>query len=345
MSEITDNLALPYLLPSQAQKHVTHNEALQLIDAVTQLTIVSEALAAPDNPAEGTCYLIAAGATGPWSGKDGRLAFRQDGAWIYILPRDGWRAYFLAASEMRVFAGGAWNDIVPPAPANLPLLGLNATADAQNRLAVSSPASLFNHEGHGHQIKVNKASAADTASLLFQSNWSGRAEMGLAGNDEFAIKVSGDGAVWETALAIAAGGIVKTPARPVTRAALAAATVTPGNNTRTGFNAMPVQQGGFSLGAAVPSGSGNRLTVPASGLYLLILSVSTVTSSAYGARLEANGSTLLAAVAGPATTVAARQTAFGLAQLSAGDWLSILHTGTAQYKFGAGETEISAILL
>ncbi|MET3855839.1 DUF2793 domain-containing protein [Rhizobium sp. OAE497] len=345
MSDMTVNLALPYILPSQAQKHVTHNEALQLIDAVTQLTISAEASAAPEDPAEGACYLVSAGATGTWSGKDGRLAFRQDGAWIYILPRDGWRAYFAAVSRLRIFAAGVWSDLVPPPPASLPLLGLNASADAQNRLAVASPASLFNHEGHGHQVKVNKASAAETASLLFQSNWSGRAEMGLAGNDEFAIKVSGDGSAWETALAIAAGGIVKTPARPVARGALAAATTTPGNNTRTGFNALHVQQGGFSLGAAVPSGSGNRLTVPASGLYLLILSVSTVTSSAYGARLEANGSTALAAIAGAATTVASRQTAFGLAQLAAGDWLSILHTGTAQYKFGAGETEISAILL
>lgn len=344
MSDMTVNLALPYILPSQAQKHVTHNEALQLIDAITQLTIAAETSAAPEDPPEGCCYLIASGAAGIWSGKDGRLAFRQDGAWIYILPRDGWRAYFAAAAEFRIFAAGVWNDLLPP-PASLPLLGLNASADAQNRLAVASPASLFNHEGHGHQVKVNKASAAETASLLFQSNWSGRAEMGLAGNDEFAIKVSGDGAAWETALAIAAGGIVKTPARPVARAALAAATSTPGNNSRTGFNTLHVQQGGFSLGAAVPSGSGNRLMVPASGLYLLILSVSTVTSSAYGARLEANGSTALAAIAGPSTTVASRQTAFGLAQLVAGDWLSILHTGTAQYKFGAGETEISAILL
>ena len=99
------------------------------------------------------------------------------------------------------------------------------------------------------------------------------------------------------------------------------------------------------MGAAVPSGTGNRLIVPASGLYLLFLSVSTLTSSAYGARLEANGSTALATVAGVTTTAAARQTAFGLAELTAGDWLSIVHTGTAQYEFGAGKTEISAILL
>ena len=29
MPDITPNLALPFILPSQAQKHVTHNEALQ----------------------------------------------------------------------------------------------------------------------------------------------------------------------------------------------------------------------------------------------------------------------------------------------------------------------------
>lgn len=343
MSDETINLALPYILPSQAQKHVTHNEALQRLDAIVQLTVVAETGTPPETPAEGDCFLVAADAAGIWSGKAGRLAFRQDGAWLYITPQQGWRAFFSQTRRLRVLQDGTWTDLAPPA--SLPLLGLNATADAVNRLTVSAPASLFNHEGQGHQVKVNKASAVDTASLLFQSGWSGRAEMGLAGNDEFAIKVSEDGSAWQTALAIAAGGVVKTPARPVVRASLSSSTSTPANNARTGFNTLHVQQGGFALGSAVPSGTGNRLTVPVSGLYLLILSVSTVTSSAYGARLELNAGTALAVVAGVTSTVATRQAAFGLAQLAAGDWLSIVHTGTAQYDFGAGKTEISAILL
>jgi hypothetical protein len=345
LSDETINLALPYILPSQSQKHVTHNEALQRLDAVVQLTVKEEAALPPETPPEGECYLIGPGAGDVWAGKEGRLAFRQDGAWLYISPRDGWRAFFLDTGRVRVLQAGLWSDLSLPAPSSLPLLGLNATADATNRLAVAAQASLFSHEGQGHQIKVNKASAGDTASLLFQSAWSGRAEMGLAGNDEFAIKVSGDGATWQTAMAIAAGGIVKTPARPIVRASLAAATLTPANDSRTGFDTMHVQQGGFTLGAAVPSGSGNRLIIPATGLYLLILTTSVVTSSAYGARLEANGADTLAAVAGMASTVAARETAFGLAQLASGDWLSIIHSGTAQYEFGAGKTEVSAILL
>jgi hypothetical protein len=80
---------------------------------------------------------------------------------------------------------------------------VNATADETNRLALASVASLFNHAGNGHQIKVNKAAVADTNSLLFQTNWSGRAEMGCAGEDDFSFKVSADGSNWTTALKIA----------------------------------------------------------------------------------------------------------------------------------------------
>ena len=84
-------------------------------------------------------------------------------------------------------------------------LGLGgATADATNRLSINAPASLFNHAGAGHQVKVNKAVATDTGSFLFQTGFSGRAEFGLTGSDDFQIKVSPDGTAWNNALAIEA---------------------------------------------------------------------------------------------------------------------------------------------
>ncbi len=71
---------------------------------------------------------------------------------------------------------------------------------------------MFDHAGADHQIKVNKASTPDTASLLFQSAYSGRAEMGLAGTDGFAIKVSANGTAFTTALITdAATGTVALP--------------------------------------------------------------------------------------------------------------------------------------
>jgi hypothetical protein len=76
------------------------------------------------------------------------------------------------------------------------MLGINATADSTNRLAVSSAATLFNNAGAGHQVKLNKAAAGDTASFLFQTGFSGRAEFGTTGDDDFHFKVSPDGSSW-----------------------------------------------------------------------------------------------------------------------------------------------------
>ena len=45
MPATSPRLALPFIQPSQAQKHVTHNEALQLLDAVVQLRIRAFGLA------------------------------------------------------------------------------------------------------------------------------------------------------------------------------------------------------------------------------------------------------------------------------------------------------------
>ncbi len=53
-------------------------------------------------------------------------------------------------------------------------------------------ASLFNNAGAGHQGKVNKQAVSDTASLLYQTNWTGFAEMGLNGSNDFSMKVSSD---------------------------------------------------------------------------------------------------------------------------------------------------------
>ena len=42
--------------------------------------------------------------------------------------------------------------------------------------------------------------AGDTASVLFQSGWTGHAEMGIVGDHDFSIKVSETGSAWTEAL-------------------------------------------------------------------------------------------------------------------------------------------------
>ncbi|MGL4322904.1 MAG: DUF2793 domain-containing protein [Beijerinckiaceae bacterium] len=215
----TTNLSFPYLAAGQAQKHVTLNESLRRLDALVQLSVVSRGVSAPPaTPLEGQRYLVPAGASGVWNGWSDCVAAFVDGGWEKFSPRQGWLAYVADEARLLTFDGNQWR-----APAvemqNLPQLGINASADSTNRLAVSAPATLFNHEGSGHQIKLNKASAGDTASLLFQTGYSGRAELGTCGTDAFSVKVSPDGASWLSALVVTPAGHIgigtSTPAAPL----------------------------------------------------------------------------------------------------------------------------------
>ena len=214
MSDTTTHLLLPYLMAAQAQKHVTHNEALRLLDGLVQLSVRDRELPAPpDNPADGDRYIVAAGATGDWAGWDWNVALWTDGAWLRLPPRSGWQVWVEDESLLLVWDGTAWIAAAFTDPA--PQLGINTSADATNRLAVASAASLLTHEGGGHQLKINKAASGDTASLLFQTDWSGRAEMGLAGDDDFHMKVSADGSAWHEVIVIdRASGRVRLPATP-----------------------------------------------------------------------------------------------------------------------------------
>ncbi len=67
-------LQMPYLAASQAQKHVTHNEALSLLDGLVHLAVVSRVVATPPaSPTDGQRYLIPAAPTGEWVGRIGRI--------------------------------------------------------------------------------------------------------------------------------------------------------------------------------------------------------------------------------------------------------------------------------
>ncbi|MDR4308864.1 DUF2793 domain-containing protein, partial [Chelatococcus sambhunathii] len=217
MSE-SPHLGLGYLAPSQAQKHVTVNEAFRRLDALVQLGVKNrDRTAAPGSPDEGDRHIVAAGASGDWGGQDGKIAAFLDGRWVFVQPRPGWLAYDAATEELLAFVDGAWIGAATTIASldGLERLGVGAAADLVNRLAVASEAALFTHRGAGVQLKLNKAGAGDTASFLFQTAYSGRAECGLAGSDGFSLKVSPDGALWTTALsADPATGAVDLPNTP-----------------------------------------------------------------------------------------------------------------------------------
>ena len=200
----TARLALPFIVAGQALKHITHNEALEKLDALVQPVVETMSLAAPPpSPLDGEAYVVPAGASGAWAGHHDEIAVFQSGAWRFFDPASGWLLFDRASATLRAYSGTQWVALAALG-AGLEQFGVNTAADSVNRLAVAAPATLFTHEGAGHQVKINKATTEDTASLLFQSNWSGRAEMGLMGDGDWRIKVSADGLAWTNAITVAA---------------------------------------------------------------------------------------------------------------------------------------------
>lgn len=299
MSDDTPLLNLPLLQPAQAQKHVTHNEALRLLDITVQLAVLDRDLNAPPaTPAEGDRYIIGPAPTGAWEGRSGQIAAFWGGLWVFLPPGDGWQARLLDESVTLVHQGGLWSPAVV-VPDTFPRLGIATAPDDTNRLAVAAAASLFTHAGNGHQIKVNKSSPTDTASLLFQTSFSGRAEMGLTGSDAFALRVSADGTTFTTALsANPASGTVAAPQGLSAPLQLV-------------DSANPTRRASFDI-AALTAGSPRTYTLP-------------------------NVSSELAALAGT-QTFSGNKTFSGAVSVSGSAANFGVATGNATYGFGNGAT-------
>lgn len=211
--DATPRLGLPYLAAAQAQKHVTVNERLAALDALVACTVESRTAAAqPASPADGAAWLLPAGATGAeWAlHPAGTLLRFEAGAWTAVAVAGGQVAYVRDEDAVVVRTASAWKrfaDLVT-ALQNATGVGIGATADVYNPLLVRGAGALFTADTGGFQVKVNKVSAGQTASLLFQDGYVGHAEIGLCGDDLLHFRVSPDGSTWTDAFVVDGSGRV-----------------------------------------------------------------------------------------------------------------------------------------
>ena len=192
----THRLDLPLVAASQAQKHVTVNEALSRLDILVQPSALSRSFASPPTTAqEGQLFLVASPATGEWSGHEHHIAVRSDQSWTFHPPRTGWTLYIQDENRLLAWDSQSWTQ--PAAAQDTPYLSINGgAADETNRLSIAGNATLFSHDGGDHRLTINKANTTATASVVYQSEFSGRAEIGLAGDEDLRIKVSPNGSDW-----------------------------------------------------------------------------------------------------------------------------------------------------
>ena len=194
----TPNIGAILLEEAQAQKEVTVNEAFMRIDALLNNGALSiDFTAPPATPHPGDMYIVAENAAQAWQGKEHHITYF-DQIWRFIEPKQGATLWVHDKQTFYYYNNSLW---MPTDTINATeMLGINSTADTVNRLSVSSESILYTAEYHDVRTILNKKEASDTASIIFQNNFEGRAEFGLIGNDDFALKLSNDGVHFNTAL-------------------------------------------------------------------------------------------------------------------------------------------------
>lgn len=164
---------------------------------------------------------------------------------------------------------GKWT-IVDQATTSLSAVAVGAPFDPNNVLSVCGQSALFNGTGN-FNITVNKGGGAgdtsDTASFIFEDGFSGRAQIGLCGDDDFHFKVSPNGTTWYDAIDVMAGSGL---AKANYGLSVTGGDIMVGNNTPTApltitpqTAALPTPQGGTQIHGVGANGTGPSLQLNA----------------------------------------------------------------------------------
>jgi hypothetical protein len=111
MSEsATPRWALPLLAAGQAEKELTHNEALLLLDMAVQPSVVAVGTSTPPAaPAEGQAWIVGPGATGAWTGKTQAIAGWTQAGWRFVTPAEGTQVWSISDGKTVLYASGSWH--------------------------------------------------------------------------------------------------------------------------------------------------------------------------------------------------------------------------------------------
>lgn len=105
----TPRLALPLLAAGQAQKEMSHNEALVRVDLCLHgRAVAAEAEIPPEDPAPGQCWILGSDPEGEWAGHAGEVAGWTEGGWRFLTPCEGMRLWLGADAGFALFSDGNW---------------------------------------------------------------------------------------------------------------------------------------------------------------------------------------------------------------------------------------------
>ncbi|MEP2641799.1 DUF2793 domain-containing protein [Roseobacter sp.] len=308
MADTSSCLSLPYILPSQAQKHVTHNEALRILDVLTQLGVLTDDQSVPPTaPVEGDRHIVGDAATDAWAGHDGAIALLENGLWQYFDPKPGWRAYVIGRESMVVYDGTDWIDLDSDELQDIATFGLGMetlpTTPFAAKLNSALWTALYQADGGTGSVlsTLNKETSLDDAGLIFQKDFNTRALLGLFGSDNIRLSTSADGVDFRDGLVIDAGtGVVEQPNLPRFKA------MTNFDNYTSAdvWTTIAINAAEFNDQSVLDAGS-NQFIAPVAGTYTFGATLTFKQNASDKARLSArlllNGTDVIAGSLGEIT--------------------------------------------
>lgn len=144
---------LPLLVAGQAQKEVTHNEAVQGIDRLLHPSVKSRLLGAPPAVAAvGDGWIVGGQASGPWAGMTDAIAVFDGFGWAFMAPRPGLVTWIEDEQAMAVWQG-EWSNGWPAqgfqiaSATTVPLPVGGSTVDVELRQSFAALLSAFQQLG------------------------------------------------------------------------------------------------------------------------------------------------------------------------------------------------------
>lgn len=102
--------ALPFLAAGQAQKEVTHNQAIAGVDRLLHLAVCSRSAPAPPATSlPGDTYIVGTNPAGVWPGSPAMLATFDGSGWITTEPQIGCLAWVIDEMQFIVFTSVGWS--------------------------------------------------------------------------------------------------------------------------------------------------------------------------------------------------------------------------------------------
>lgn len=162
MNESTVRHGLALIATGQAQKEVSHNEALAALDLLVQAGVEAVGVDVPPvAPVPGQCWIVGTAPTGAWTGQAGALAGWTGGGWRFAAPVAGMTVWTGGDGGFARYEGSAWvtgrlrgavlvlggaQVVGPQRPAIADPAG-GATVDAEARAALAAVLGALREHG------------------------------------------------------------------------------------------------------------------------------------------------------------------------------------------------------